>query len=270
LFVRTHDGMAPTARAEDLAGPIRHALSTMRDAVERDGGFNPRTSERTFRIFISDIDQMVLFPSIVAAVSREAPQVALETVLPPSSRVRTTVLESGNVDLALGLLQEYEGSIRCEALYEEHYCGMVRADHSTISGKVTLSQLLQSQHCVYQDPADGAEECSVELALNSAGIDRRVAIRLAHAIGIPNLLAESDLLMIVPHRFALACGKMMPIQIVSIPVDLPRFHVAQYWHDRYHTEPGGVWLRGVISQLFSSKPSSRNAKPVRSRATVSA
>src|SRR5277367_5670126 len=51
LFVRTNEGMAPTPRAEALSGPIRQALNDVRNAIERQLGFNPQTSERTFRIF---------------------------------------------------------------------------------------------------------------------------------------------------------------------------------------------------------------------------
>src|SRR5579862_3873171 len=60
LFVRTNDGMAPTPRAEALAGPIRQALGDVRNAIERQLGFDPGTSDRTFRIFMNDAGQMVL------------------------------------------------------------------------------------------------------------------------------------------------------------------------------------------------------------------
>src|SRR3984957_5773344 len=62
LFVRTNDGMSPTPRAEAIAGPIRQALSEVRNTIERQLGFSPATAERTFRIFMSDLGQMVLLP----------------------------------------------------------------------------------------------------------------------------------------------------------------------------------------------------------------
>ncbi len=261
LFVRTHDGMAPTARAEELSLPIRRALSTMRDAVERHGEFNPATSVRTFRVFMSDVEQMVLFPKILSTIAREAPDVAIETVQTPSARMRSTLLESGNVDLAVGVLREFDACLRSQVLFEEHYCGMVRADHPTIGGKLTLSQLLRSQHCVYQNAAGyGAEESAVEKAFGNAGINRRVTVRLAHAIGLSTMTTESNLLMIIPHRLALACALSAHVEILDLPIAVPRFHIAQYWHHRYHSEPGCVWLRGVVSRLFGTSPLNRESR----------
>src|SRR3984893_16647990 len=57
LFVRTNEGMAPTPRAEALAGPIRHALSEVHHAIERQLGFDPMNLDRSFRIFLSDTAQ---------------------------------------------------------------------------------------------------------------------------------------------------------------------------------------------------------------------
>jgi DNA-binding transcriptional LysR family regulator len=262
LFVRTHDGMAPTVRAEELAAPVRNALSVMRDAVERHGDFDPRTSQRTFRIFMTDVEQMVMFPEILATVAREAPCVGVETVQMPTAGIRATLLESGKVDLAIGLSQEFEGSMHCEVLFEEHYSGMVRAQHPEIHQRLTLGQLLRSRHLVHQHAAGyGAEETAVERAFNSAGIDRRVAVRLAHAIGLSTMVAQSDLLMIVPHRLAIACSRLTDVEILDLPIAIPRFYIAQYWHHRYHSESGCQWLRGIIARLFGSMSTIQHVRP---------
>ena len=88
LFVRTNDGMAPTPRAEAIAGPIRKALNEVRFIVEQQLGFDPASSERTFRIFMSDVGQMVLLPKLLELIAREAPLVAIQTVQVPPSRMR--------------------------------------------------------------------------------------------------------------------------------------------------------------------------------------
>jgi DNA-binding transcriptional LysR family regulator len=101
LFVRTNDGMAPTPRAEALAGPVRQALSEVRNAIERQLGFDPRSSDRTFRIYTSDLGQMVFLPKLLELISREAPAVNIHTVQVPAQRMRGVALESGDVDLAV-------------------------------------------------------------------------------------------------------------------------------------------------------------------------
>ncbi len=112
LFVRTNEGMAPTPRAEALAGPIRKALSEVHHAIDRQLGFDPMTSDRTFRIFLSDLGQMVFLPKLLELIAREAPAVNIHTVQVPPSRMRGVALESGDVDLAVGYFESRPWSKR--------------------------------------------------------------------------------------------------------------------------------------------------------------
>src|SRR6266849_462632 len=77
LFVRTPEGMVPTARAETLAQPLRNALSEMQLALEP-GMFEPATSDRRFTLAISNYAAIVLAPPLAAAVSAAAPSVRLD------------------------------------------------------------------------------------------------------------------------------------------------------------------------------------------------
>jgi hypothetical protein len=33
---------------------------------------------------------------------------------------------------------------------------------------------------------------------------------------------------------------------------MPRIDVSQYWHERFHREPGSEWIRGLFASLFTS------------------
>jgi DNA-binding transcriptional LysR family regulator len=252
LFVRTNDGMAPTPRAEALAGPIRQSLSEVRNAIERQLGFDPGTADRTFRIFTSDLGQMVFLPKLLELVSREAPAVNIHTVQVPASRMRGVALESGDVDLAVGYFEEFEGSIHQQVLFEEHYVGIVRANHPSIRESITFEQFLQTPHLVYQPSGGGhhSQESVVDKAFWAAGVERRVAVRVAHTMGITSMVSNTDLLVVVPHRLARACAELVHVTVLDLPIEIPRFNIAQYWHDRFHTDPGNRWLRGVFARLY--------------------
>jgi DNA-binding transcriptional LysR family regulator len=255
LFVRTNDGMAPTPRAEALAAPIRQALTEVRNAIERQLGFDPSTSDRTFRIFMNDVGQMALLPRMLALIATEAPSVNIQTVQIPSLRMRSVGLESGDVDLAVGYFEEFDGSMHCQVLFEEHYAGMVRADHPSIRDPMTFEQFLQTPHLVYQPSGGGhgSQENFVDRAFWQAGVQRRVAVRLGHAVGISAMVSHTDLLVIVPNMLAQACANLVPVTILDLPIEIPRFQISQYWHDRFHTDPGSRWLRSVFARLYGSR-----------------
>ena len=257
LFVRTHDGMAPTPRAEAIAGPIRQALSEVRCIVEQQLGFDPAVADRTFRIFISDVGQMVLLPKLLELIAREAPTVAIQTVQVPAPRMRGIALESGDVDLAVGYFEEFEGSMHRQVLFEEHYVGMVRGNHPTIHEQIGFEQFLATPQLVYHPSGGGhgEQEQHVDKAFWSAGVERRVTARVAHAMGISSIVSNTNLLVVVPSRLALACAGLVDVAILDLPIDVPSFAIAQYWHDRFHGDPGNRWLRGIFARLYGGQAS---------------
>ncbi|HVO45664.1 MAG TPA: LysR family transcriptional regulator [Steroidobacteraceae bacterium] len=255
LFVRTVEGMAPTPRAEALAGPIHRALIEVRSAFDSQVGFDPEASERTFRIFMNDAGQMALLPRLLAAVAQEAPRVNLETVQMPTARMRGVGLESGDVDLAVGYFENFDGSIHCQVLFEERYVGMVREAHPEIRETLSFEQFLHASHVIYQPAGGGhaSQESFVDKAFWAAGVHRRVAVRLAHAVGMSSMVSNTDHLVVIPSRLALACARLVPVRILELPIEIPHFKVTQYWHDRFHADPGNQWLRGTFRRLYSNR-----------------
>jgi DNA-binding transcriptional LysR family regulator len=254
LFVRTNDGMSPTPRAAALAGPIRQALSEVGNAIERQMGFDPAVSDRTFRIFMSDLGQMVLLPKLLEHMSREAPAVNIHTVQVPPARMRGVALESGDVDLAVGHFEEFEGSIHRQVMFQEHHVGIVRANHPTVRGSISFEQFLRIPHLVYgpSGGGHGSQDSLIDKAFYAAGVERRVAVRVAHTMGITSIVSNTDLLVVVPHRLALACAALCEVAVLELPIEIPPFPIAQYWHERFHTDPSNQWLRGLFIRLFGA------------------
>jgi len=201
---------------------------------------------------MNDLGQAVLLPKLLELISREAPNVNIQTVQVPSVRMRGIALESGDVDLAVGYFEEFEGSIHCQVLFEEHYVGMVRAQHPAIRDSISFEQFLRTPHLVYQPSGGGhgSQENAVDKAFWSAGVERRVAVRVAHTMGISSIVSSTDLLVVVPHRLARACDDLIDVTILELPIEIPRFNVSQYWHERFHADPANRWLRGLFVRLY--------------------
>jgi DNA-binding transcriptional LysR family regulator len=255
LFVRTSEGMVPTPRAMAIADPVRKSLVAIRLCLEEQLGFDPGTSDRTFKIFMSDVGQLVFMPRLLERVAKAAPHVNIHTVQVPNSRLRDMALESGEVDLAAGYFENFDGSFRQQLLFEEHYVGMVRGGHPTIGDKLALDTFLATPQLVYQPTGGGhgQQEHAVANAFALADAPRRVAMRAAHAMGVASIVSNTDLLVIVPSRLAAACRELADVRILALPVDIPKFQIKQHWHERFHHDPGNAWLRGLVAELFQDR-----------------
>src|SRR5688572_23528882 len=80
LFVRSAAGMDATPFARELAEPVRQALALLESALAHGPGFDPATSTRAFRFYMSDLGQIEFLPPLVERVHRDAPGVRLEAV----------------------------------------------------------------------------------------------------------------------------------------------------------------------------------------------
>ena len=80
LLVRTASGMVATARAEELGPPIRRALEGVAIALRPPQAFDPKTAERRIRIGTGDYGEIVLLPSVLKRLAKEAPRFDLRVV----------------------------------------------------------------------------------------------------------------------------------------------------------------------------------------------
>lgn len=255
LFVRTTEGMMPTPRAAAIADPIRRSLVAIRFCFEEELGFDAATSDRTFKIFMSDVGQMVFLPRLVERVARVAPMVNVQTVQVPPARMRDLALEAGDVDLAAGYFEDFDGSFRQQLLFEEHYVGMVRNGHPTIGKTLSREAFLATPQLVYQPTGGGhgLQEHAVDQAFAASDVARRVAVRAAHAMGVGSIVSGTDLLVVVPSRLAAACEELADVRVLALPIEIPTFQVKQHWHERFHHDPGNQWLRGILADLFQAR-----------------
>ena len=100
LFVRTREGMQPSALALRLAEPVQRALGMLRNSLEGEFAFDPANSDRTFRLLLSDVGEIVILPRLIRHLEKVAPRMSVRSVQLPRDRHRDA-LEAGEVDLAV-------------------------------------------------------------------------------------------------------------------------------------------------------------------------
>jgi DNA-binding transcriptional LysR family regulator len=139
LFIRTPDGMAPTPRAEQLAGPLRRALSDMQLTLEPET-FVPQEATRLFVLALNNYAAVILAPSLVTAVISTAPGIRLD-LRPTGLQDMPALLDRGELDLAIGTFEDVGERFAVAPLLEDSFVVAMRRDHPAAQRELTEEAL---------------------------------------------------------------------------------------------------------------------------------
>lgn len=245
LFVRTPQGMQPTPRTQDLMPAVRQVLDGMDLLASVTAQFDAASSERRFRIFMTDASHVTLMPRLFAQVRALAPGVKLEaaTLGPDMAKA----LQSGEADLALGLIPTLDRGFYQQALFDQDWVCLCHADHPRIGEPFDLSHYLNEAHVGI---VSGTGTQLLEDALKKLDKPRQVQLALPGFLGLPGILSTSDLVATLPRHIGETLARTAGLRVMPCPVAIESFTVKQYWHTRYHQDPANRWLRGVCADLF--------------------
>lgn len=250
LFVRTHVGMQPTPRADELIGTCRDVLALVRQLSTAEAAFEPSTARRTFRICMTDASHATLLPELFKRIANTAPHVNLEAIRIDSYSAGK--LQAGEADLAMGYLPDLDTGFYQQTLYQQDWVCVVRQGHPRLSNCLSVEQYLLEQHIGI---SSGVGHQRLEAALEEQGLNRYVRMRLPGFLGLPAIILASDLVATVPRLIGQALVQAPGLAMLTCPVSLPTFPVKQHWHARYHHDAGNRWLRSVCAQLFQHSAS---------------
>ncbi|HEY9095373.1 MAG TPA: LysR family transcriptional regulator [Hydrogenophaga sp.] len=248
LFVRTAKGMEPTPYALHLAEPVVYALNALQTALSSKETFDPLTSERTFNLAMTDIGEMYFMPPLMDALAQRAPGIQVQTHRSSAGDIREN-MASGAIDLALGLMPDLQSGFFQKRLFRQRYVCMFRRGHPTARAPISLEQFKQLEHVGVTAPNTGHGE--INQLLVRAGITRRIRLLVPHFIAVGHILQSTDLIATLPERFAERSKGPFDLVVSPHPVDLPEIAINMFWHAKYHRDPDNMWLRQLISELFS-------------------
>ena len=258
LFVRVSLRMEPTSKALSLEASVRAVLDGMRTLRTENVPFDPRTSSRTFTFCVVDAGVIKLLPPLVNLLQEEAPHVRLSAVQLDAQHLNSW-LETGTIDFAMGSFPYLTKGIRRQPLWIERYVSVVRKDHPRLSAEPSLKAFAAEKHVLVSTFGTGhahqLAERAVEAAIPAENIICRVPIFLAASI----IAKRSDAVATLPLSIATVLAEDLDLAVITPPIKLPKIEISQYWHERFHREPGNQWIRSIFARLFRVRPSSPRA-----------
>lgn len=245
LFVRGSEGMLPTPRMEDLMPSVRQVLSGMSQLISSASQFDAATSERTFRIFMTDASHITLMPRLFAHVNSIAAGIRLE-----AATIGPTVaseLQSGAADLALGLIPGLETGFHQQALFDQDWVCLCNPRHPRLETTLSLNEYLSESHVGI---ISGTGASLLNKALQEIGQPRKIQLSLPGFLGLSHILHSSELIATLPRHIGQTLADTSGLRVLPCPLPIEGFRVKQYWHTRFNHDKANRWLRSICSSLF--------------------
>ena len=258
LLTRAPSGVKPTPRAEALWPEVRAALGHLRAALAP-GEFNPQADAASFRIAMADATAALFMPPLVAHIEASRALASLR-VLPLATRDPSSLLERGDADLAIGHFPETvtaltsqgsDSQLRHAQLHDSEYVCVMREGHPLAAGELTLDAYCGADHLLVNFA--GRPYGLADQALAALNRKRRIVLTVNQYFTAGRVVANSNLLTVLPAYFVGATGYHEQVVTRPLPFELAGLHVAMLWHQRNDRSSSHQWLRARLLEAAAQQ-----------------
>ncbi|MDC7701434.1 LysR family transcriptional regulator [Vogesella indigofera] len=263
LFIRCGSRMEPTARALALAPAVHAWLQEANRFLFRQPPFDPAAVNASLRLSMPDGMEAMLYPSLIAALRQQAPQLQLRSQLLETDQ-QLAALDNDEVDLLITAaplpLRDWHSR---RPLFDSGFCSVHSTQQLVLSATPSLAELAACDHVVssYRGTAAGV----IDHLFAGHGLARRIVALAASLMAIAHILQQAPLVSIQPALYhslfdlhpALRCSPLPGA--AQIQIDL-------VWHRRNDGHPLHRFLRQVLlaqlQQLFAAEMAAGQATPL--------
>lgn len=245
LFVRSPRGLQPTRRCDALAPAVIDHLNALEALFSGRDGFDPRTSERHWKLNLSDLGELLFLPALASRLHRESPRAKLSNVSIPVSEV-PSALESREIDAAVGPLEAKHRGIRADVLFHEQFMAISspawrpKGRKALVHGKLSFSDLGPQLAVVSPHPGS-----PIEQLLANQKLDERIVLRARHYGALAELAQSTQLIAIVPAMYAREMRRTFDLQVWALH-DAPYYEFRLLWHASTDADQALEWFRSVL------------------------
>ncbi|OYT87933.1 MAG: nodulation protein NfeD [Burkholderiales bacterium PBB3] len=267
LLLQIGRKMEITPRAAGLQDIVRDVLLRIDCTIAVQPAFEPKASDRVFRIFASDYAQMVFAPFLLSLAT--AAGFAGQFEFLPQVKDPQRELERGEADLLVipssFMSQEHPHDV----IYEEEFVCLVASGSEMATGELTYDRYVNAKHVVMHPPGYQADTFEGWF-LKRYGLTRKIAVRTFGFGMLPALVSGTNCIATVHSRLAQRMVKTWPVEIRPTPVAIERMKQCIQWHKYRVGDPGIEWLRQISASASTQMgalalPTRPVGKPARLR-----
>jgi DNA-binding transcriptional LysR family regulator len=258
LVTRAGYGVVPTPFALSVWPAVREALASLRGAIAP-VDFDPSTTRNTFVLAMADATAAILIPRLVKTLESESPRASMR-VRPLTTRDPRALLEGDEVEMAVGYFPAVVAAITLGEMQEDtpdtfghapvysgRYVCVMRQGHPLAGAPISLDAYCAARHLLVS--FSGRPFGFVDEALAGIKRSRRIVLTVNQFFTAAQVVANSNLLTILPRDFIPSTGIAEQLAWQPLPVQVPLLQVDMLWHRRHETSPAHSWLRGIVGRL---------------------
>ena len=253
LFVRRGQGLVPTPRAVELIALVRRLLQDAQ-RIFKVNTFEAATTNRVFRIAVSDYANLAVVRRIGEAFRRQAPAASLAVDLVSAQSIPQ--LLNGGLDAVVGCCLEAPSPLRTRALFCDSLVVAVAEGHPGLTGRnggrsLSLEAYRRARHV----QAGSLALCAgpADKALERLGLRRDVAFGTRDYRSALDMVAGSDLVLTLPSR-VLALAGCRGVVAVPLPFAAPDLQCDAVWDSRCDSDEGLKWFTSLLVGAGSPQP----------------
>lgn len=244
LFVRAGRGLTLTARGERLLASARPHLDALVAAARAPARFDPKTSERTVRIGLSDANEIWLLPHLLRHLVAQAPRMRL-IVLPVQFRTVVEALASSAIDLAVTVADALPAGTRRRELFSGRFVCLFDPRQTHLGAKPTKERYLAHGHVVvsYNGDLRGIIE-------DTFGVERRVVVSVPTFASIGAVIEGTPLVATVPAFVAEVIRASRPkLQTAPLPFALEGTSTELVWRAAVDDDEAVRFVRDAVVEI---------------------
>lgn len=249
LFERTRRGVKPTLRASEMSDGIRQALDLMRMSLSRLRDFDLPTETRTFLLDVPAGIDAILAPELARRLDK-APRLSFHIAANRAATVPNE-LRLGESYIALDYEEVKAKGYCSELLYSDNFVVLARRGHPALRNSLTMEKYEELGH-VAVGWGRGARSSPLSQHIQANGIQRTVKVAVPTLTTMLDIVEHSDLLGATWSRVGRGFAKERDIEVHPLPFKLAPLSIFMVWHTIFDADPGHVWLRGELKEIFQS------------------
>jgi LysR family transcriptional regulator, nod-box dependent transcriptional activator len=256
LLIQVGRKMELTKRAELLLEAVSDILLRVDANITALPRFDPTTSDREFRLSVSDYTMVTLIPHLLTLAQSRGPNVKFRFI--PQIGSPESALDRGEVDILIS------PSVYCsplhpfDILFSESFCCVVwNQSRFARNGKLDLADFASAGHVVMQPPGNTTSfESSF---IKDASIERHSEVVTYSFVSASFLVIGTERISTIHARLAKKAEKILPVAAMPLPIPVPTMVQAMQCHKYRSRDSGLVWLKSLIIEAANRMDSQFSA-----------